>query len=76
MNPMAMMKMKSLMEKFRDNHPKVPMFLAAASSYIAEGSVIELTIQSPDGKPICTNFRVTADDLELMETLKDMMPKK
>lgn len=76
MNPMAMMKMKALMEKFGDNHPKVPMFLAAASSYIAEGSVIELTIQSPDGKPICTNFRVTAYDLELMETLKDMMPKK
>lgn len=76
MNPMAMMKMKSLMEKFKENHPKVPMFFSAASGYVAEGSIIELTIKSPDGNPICTNFRITADDIELMETLKDMVPKK
>ncbi|MBQ8688150.1 MAG: hypothetical protein IJ512_06330 [Ruminococcus sp.] len=76
MNPMAMMRMKSLMEKFRENHPKVPMFFAAASGCVGEGSVIELSIQTAEGKTLCTNMRVTADDLELMETLKEMVPKQ
>lgn len=76
MNPLAMMRFKSLIEKFKDNHPKMPMFFAAASDYIEEGSVIELNIQSSDGKSICTNIRVTKDDIELIEALKEMLPKK
>lgn len=74
MNPIAMMRIKSLMEKFRENHPKVPMFLAAAGGCIEEGSIIEMNIQTAEGKNICTNIRVTADDLELMKALKEMMP--
>lgn len=76
MNPIAMMKFKSLAEKFKENHPKVPMFFAAAGEYAGEGSVIEINIQSADGRTICTNFRVTQDDIELMEALKEMAPKK
>lgn len=72
MNPIAMMKIKSLMEKFRENHPKVPMFFAAASGAIEEGSVIEISVQTLDGKNICTNMRVNADDLELIAAFKDM----
>ena len=76
MNPIAMMKIKSLMEKFKDNHPKITMFFAAAPDYIEEGSIIELNIKSADGKPICTNIRVTKDDLELIQALKEMLPQK
>lgn len=76
MNPIAMMKIKSLMEKFRDNHPKVMMFFAAAPDYVEEGSIIELNIKSATGNPICTNIRVTKDDLELMEALKEILPNK
>lgn len=76
MNPIAMMKVKSLMEKFRNNHPKVSMFFTVAHDYVEEGSVIEVNICSADGKSICTNIRVTKDDLELMETLKDLLPQK
>lgn len=76
MNPIAMMKIKSLMEKFRDNHPKVTMFFAAAPDYVEEGSIIELNIKSATGNPICTNIRVTKDDLELMEALKEILPNK
>ncbi len=76
MNPIAMMKIKSLMEKFKNNHPKITMFFAAAPDYIEEGSIIELNIKSADGKPICTNIRVTKDDLELIQALKEMLPQK
>ena len=39
MNPKMLMQMKSLLTKFRQNHPKVPMFFSAASRAINEGSV-------------------------------------
>lgn len=74
MNPMAMMRLKSLLSKFKENHPKVPMFFAAASTCVGEDSVIEIQVQTADGKSLCTNMKVTADDLELMRTLKEMIP--
>lgn len=70
MNPMMLMQMKGLLEEFQRNHPKVPMFFRAAAHNIGEGSVIEMSVVSPDGKKICTNMRVTAEDLKLVEQLK------
>lgn len=71
MNPMAMMKIKGLLDRFRSNHPKVPMFFSAVSQSIGEGSIIEISITNADGKKLCTNMKVTADDLELFEQLKN-----
>ena len=71
MNPMAMMKIKGLLDRFRSNHPTVPMFFSAASQSIGEGSIIEISITNADGKKLCTNMKVTADDLELFEQLKN-----
>lgn len=73
MNPMALMKMKALGDKFKANHPKVPLFFNAAVREIREGSIIEITVTSPEGKNICTNMRVTADDVEMVQQIKDMM---
>lgn len=72
MNPMMLMQMKGMLDTFTKNHPKVPMFFNAAAQSINEGSVIEMSVVSPDGKKICTNMRVTADDLKLVEQLKNM----
>ncbi len=74
MNPMMLMQMKGMLDEFKKNHPKVPMFFTAAAQNVGEGSVIEMAITSPDGKKICTNMRVTADDLKLVEQLKSMGP--
>jgi hypothetical protein len=71
MNPMAMMKVKGLMDKFKENHPKVPMFFSAASKSIGAGSIIEITVTDPEGKQMCTNMKVTEEDLELFEQLKN-----
>lgn len=76
MKPTAIVKMKALVEKFRNNHPKFSMFAAAASSYVGVGSIIEVNIQDAEGKSICTNIRVTEDDIELMEAMKEIMPRK
>ena len=50
MNPKMLMQMKSLLTKFRQNHPKVPMFFSAASRAINEGSVIEISLTTAEGK--------------------------
>ncbi|MBQ8412501.1 MAG: hypothetical protein IJX12_02705 [Lachnospiraceae bacterium] len=73
MNPMALMKIKGLFERFQTNHPKVPMFFKAASQVIGEDSIIEINVTTAEGKTLCTNMKVTKDDLELVEQLKQMM---
>lgn len=73
MNPMGFMKIKGLVDRFKDNHPKVPMFFAAASKSIDVDSIIEINITTAEGKNLCTNMKVTTDDMELVKQLSEMM---
>ena len=75
MNPMLIMQMKNLLERFGRNHPRVPMFLADAGQSINEGSVIEINVTTAEGKKLCTNLKVTEEDLELIRQLRSMMPQ-
>lgn len=75
MNPMSIMRLKPLFEKFRNNHPKVPLFFAAASQSVGEGSVIEIKVTAPDGKNLVTNMKVTSDDLVLIAELRETFKK-
>lgn len=75
MNPMLIMQMKSMLERFQRNHPRFPMFLADAGQSIDEGSIIEISVTTAEGKNLCTNLKVTAEDLELIQQLKGMMPQ-
>ncbi len=66
-------KLKSGIDRFRANHPKFPLFLKAVSQdALREGSVIEISVTTPEGKNYCSNVRLNADDMELMETLKNL----
>ena len=73
-NQIAMMqKIQSGLNTFRQNHPKFPMFLKAVSQEaLVEGSVIEITVTTPEGKEYCSNLKVKPSDLELVETFKNM----
>lgn len=74
MNPAMLLKIKGAWDKFASNHPKFPMFIKAASQQaIQEGSIIEIAITDKDGKKIDTNLVIKAEDLELLESLKQMM---
>lgn len=75
-NPMMLMKIKGLFDRFQKNHPKVPMFFQAAAKAIDEGSVIEITVTTSDGKNLCTNMRVNADDVALVNDIKDLVQKQ
>lgn len=72
-NPAKVMKIMSAKNKFTDNHPKFVAFLSAMfSTGIPEDTVIEITITKPGQSPVTTNMKVKKEDLELLDTLKDI----
>ncbi len=76
MNPMALLKLKSCIEKFKSNHPKVISFFTAASGTVVKDSIIELKLTSPDGKTMVTNMRVTEDDLAMISEFNEFSGKQ
>ena len=68
-NPMKLMKLKEMGERFRT----IPGFMDAAVRNIGEGSVIEMMVTDPEGKTIRANIRVTAEDMEMLREAKEIM---
>ena len=65
------MKVKSAWDKFTRNHPRFPQFLNAVKGKgVPEGTVISITLDYPNGERLETNLKVSAEDLDLVETLK------
>lgn len=73
MNPMTLMKIKGLFDRFKRNHPKIPMFFNAAAQAIGEDSVIEINVTTAEGKNLCTNMKVCADDMDLVRQLTEIL---
>lgn len=70
-NPAKLMKMKSMWDTFKQNHPKFPYFLQAASREgLKEGNIIEISIKTTEGKVLASNLRLTKSDIEMIEELK------
>ena len=73
MNPMHLLTLKRHWDTFDHNHPKFKRFLgAAAASGIGEGTVIEISIENPNGRNLCTNLKLNQSDLEFIRALKDL----
>ena len=73
MNIGAALKLKGAWEQFTREHPKFPLFLEAVQRKgISEGTVIAVSFTDPEGQTIETNIKVTASDIQLYETLKDL----
>lgn len=73
MNPMAALKLRPLIEAFRENHPKIPAFISAVSSTVDIGSVVEMKVTSSDGKELISNIRVTEQDIQLLNELRTLL---
>lgn len=72
-NPAKLLKMKSAWDTFTRNHPKFPLFLKAMQqSAIEEGTIIEITVTTPEGKTLNTNVKLTGSDMELFRDLTDL----
>ncbi len=69
-----MLAMRKKLAEFQGRHPKFIMFLRDASYAMQEGTVAEIKLTTPDGKEYVTNIRVTAEDMEMLEGLKNAGP--
>ncbi len=66
----ALMKIKTAWDKFTGNHPKFPGFLNAVRAQgIKEGAILEIRVTNPGEETLMGNIKVTAEDLELLNTL-------
>lgn len=62
--------MKKRVDTFRRDHPKFPLFLDAVNrDAVKEGTIIEISVTSPEGKHYETNLKLNRDDLELLQAL-------
>ncbi len=69
-NPAKLFKLKGYWETFVKNHPKFPQFMSAVQSTgIEEGTIIEISITTTQGKTLSTNIKVSASDKELLNEL-------
>lgn len=73
MNPTAIFKAKKSWETFCGNHPRFPAFLQAVqSSGIQEGTIIEVSVTTPEGKTLTTNVKLTDTDMQAFNDLKGL----
>lgn len=69
-HPWQLMQFQEMLGTFQKNHPKFPLFLrAVGKDALKEGTIIELTVKTPEEKNYCTNLRLTASDAELLQSL-------
>ena len=70
----GLLKFKGACDTFTQNHPKfVPFMQAVGREAIADGTIIEVKVTSPEGKEYNTNMKITQSDLDLFAQFKGMM---
>ncbi len=73
MNPMKLLQIKPMFDKFNQTHPRIKPFMqAVAANGLEVGTIMEVSVTTPDGRNFTTNLKVTESDLELVQALKDM----
>ena len=72
MNPMNLLKLKPLVSGFRKRHPKAEKFVKAALQIADAGSVAEVKFTTSQGKTIVTNIKLTPEDMELVNAVKNL----
>ena len=72
MNPMLLMQMQQRLTQFQQDHPKVmPFFRAVGDNAVQEGTVFAIKVTTPDGKTLESNIKLTANDIETINMMKN-----
>lgn len=75
-NPAALFQLMNLWNRFQNSHPKFPKFLKAVTQNgIKEGSIVEICVTTAEGESFDSNLKITADDMEMIEQIKNMSMK-
>ncbi|MBQ3797264.1 MAG: hypothetical protein II842_13510 [Butyrivibrio sp.] len=72
MNPMLLMQLQQRLGLFQQDHPKViPFFQAVGANAVTEGTVFAVKVTTPDGKVLESNIKLTANDIETINMMKN-----
>ena len=72
MNPMMLMQLQQRLGKFQQDHPKImPFFQAVGANAVTEGTVFAIKVTTPDGKTLESNIKLTANDIETINMIKN-----
>ena len=66
-------KLRSQLDTFHRNHPKFAPFLDAVNkNALGEGTIIEISVTSPEGRHYETNLKVNQEDLAFLRSLEEL----
>lgn len=75
MNFSMALKLKAMWDGFSQRHPKFPQFLSAVSREgISQGTILEITVTTPEGKSFTSNLKVSQEDLDALKSLRELQP--
>ena len=74
MNPAELMKLKSDLKIFENDHPKFPAFVRyVADRGLQEGTVVEIVLRQPDGTATKSNMRLNEHDVKTLKRLRYLL---
>ena len=73
MNPFDAIQLKSSLDRFAKQHPRVVAFLAENHQELKEGAILDIRIRTTDGRNVVTNMRLSAEDEETIRLLKKVL---
>lgn len=72
----ALAKGKQAWDAFKRNHPKFPEFLKYIGNRgVSEGTEIDITVKYPNGQNVNSSIKVKPEDVQLFNSMKDMLKK-
>ena len=73
MNPLNIVKILSLKSAFEKRHPKAVAFVnRELMTAVPEGTILELSLTRPGEQTVTANLKITAEDLEMLQELKNL----
>ncbi|HUM82275.1 MAG TPA: hypothetical protein PLN48_00660 [Lachnospiraceae bacterium] len=72
-NPLHLLKIKGLWERFSKNHPRLlPFAQRIYPAAIGEGTVFDLRVQAADGTSYHYNMKLSAEDMQIIHETEDL----
>ncbi len=75
MSLVEVMQFGKKIDRFENQHPRVIAFLKENYPKMKEGAVLELKLTSVEGESSVTNMRLTAEDVDIIETIRRLKSK-
>lgn len=73
-NPAQLLRMKRKFDGFAARHPKMLRYLSYISdNYLAEGTLLDITVTDTEGKSLHSNARLTAEDVAFLQEVRVLL---